>query len=101
MTVKIPDSLPWSANGDGAGSIQNSAGGWLTNEADINERAAYIVHACNAYPALVEALHTVQAAVRSYLPPNGDGKDVFIARVIEAVDNPRINCALKAAGVEP
>ncbi|MBB3808801.1 hypothetical protein [Pseudochelatococcus contaminans] len=89
MTVKIPDSLPWSANGDGAGSIQNSTGGWLTNEADINERTAYIVHACNAYPKLVEALKDILAwdERRGYLVPY---KQRDPARA-----------ALKAAGAEP
>lgn len=34
-------------------------------------------------------LETVQT-VRDYLPPDGIGKDEFISRVIEAVDNPDI-----------
>ena len=32
------------------------------------------------------------------MPPDGIGKDAFIARVIEAVDNPRIIAALTAHG---
>lgn len=34
-------------------------------------------------------LETVQT-VRDYLPPDGIGKDEFITRIIEAVDNPDI-----------
>ena len=37
-------------------------------------------------------------AARAYLPPDGIGKDAFIARVLEATDNPRIIAALAAHG---
>jgi hypothetical protein len=35
---------------------------------------------------------------REYLPPDGLDKDEFITRVLEAIDNPRINAALVAHG---
>jgi hypothetical protein len=35
---------------------------------------------------------------RPYLPPGGIGKDAFIARVLEASDNPKIIAALAAHG---
>ena len=47
---------------------------------------------------LVEALLTIIDAARAYLPPDGIGKDEFIARVLEATDNPRILAALAAHG---
>jgi hypothetical protein len=33
-----------------------------------------------------------------YLPPDGIGKDEFIARVLETTDNPKIIAALAAHG---
>lgn len=42
-----------------------------------------------------EALDKVIAASRDYLPPDGITKDEFINRVIEAIDNPRINEAMQ------
>jgi hypothetical protein len=47
---------------------------------------------------LVEALLAIIDAARAYLPPDGIGKDAFIARVLEATDNPRIIAALAAHG---
>jgi hypothetical protein len=47
---------------------------------------------------LVEALAAIVEAARAYLPPDGIGKDAFITRVLEAVDNPRIIAALAAHG---
>jgi hypothetical protein len=47
---------------------------------------------------LVEALLAIIDAARAYLPPDGIGKGVFIARVLEATDNPRIITALAAHG---
>jgi hypothetical protein len=47
---------------------------------------------------LVEALVAIIEASRAYLPPDGIGKDAFIARVLEAVDNPKIIAALAAHG---
>jgi hypothetical protein len=47
---------------------------------------------------LVEALVAIVDAARAYLPPDGIGKDAFITRVLEAVDNPRIIAALAAHG---
>jgi hypothetical protein len=47
---------------------------------------------------LIEALLAIIAAARAYLPPEGIGKDAFIARVLEATDNPRIIAALAAHG---
>jgi hypothetical protein len=47
---------------------------------------------------LVEALVAIIEASRVYLPPDGVGKDAFITRVLEAVDNPRIIAALEAHG---
>jgi hypothetical protein len=44
---------------------------------------------------LIEALLEVIAAARAYLPGEID-KDVFITRVLEAIDNPRIIAALAA-----
>jgi hypothetical protein len=38
---------------------------------------------------LVEALLSIIDAARAYLPPDGIGKDEFIARVLAATDNPR------------
>ena len=46
---------------------------------------------------LVEALLTITEASRAYLPGVID-KDAFIARVLEATDNPRIIAALAAHG---
>jgi hypothetical protein len=46
----------------------------------------------------VEALRAIIDAARAYLPPDGIGKDAFIARVLEATDNPRIIAALAAHG---
>lgn len=40
------------------------------------------------------AAFKVLDAVQSYLPPDGIGKEEFISRVIEAVDNPDFNSAL-------
>ena len=40
---------------------------------------------------LIEALLSIIDAARAYLPPDGIGKDEFIARVLEATDNPRIS----------
>ena len=45
---------------------------------------------------LVEALLAIIDAARAYLPPDGIGKDEFIARVLQATDNPRIIAALAA-----
>jgi hypothetical protein len=42
-------------------------------------------------------LEIIEAA-RDYLPPDGLDKDEFITRVLEAIDNPRINAALVAHG---
>jgi hypothetical protein len=50
----------------------------------------------NATP-LVEALLAIIEASQAYLPPDGIGKDAFIARMLEATDNPRI-IALAARG---
>jgi hypothetical protein len=47
---------------------------------------------------LVEALLTIVDAARAYLPPDGFDKDEFITRVLEAIDNPKINAALAAHG---
>jgi hypothetical protein len=47
---------------------------------------------------LVEALLEIIDAARAYLPPDGIGKDAFIARALEATDNPRIIAALAAHG---
>ena len=47
---------------------------------------------------LVKALLEVIDAARAYLPADGLSKDAFIARVIEATDNPRIIAALAAHG---
>jgi hypothetical protein len=47
---------------------------------------------------LIEALLEVIDAARAYLPPDGIDKDAFIARVLEATDNPRIIAALAAHG---
>jgi hypothetical protein len=47
---------------------------------------------------LVDALLAIIEAARAYLPPDGIGKDAFIARVLEATDNPRIITALAAHG---
>jgi hypothetical protein len=44
--------------------------------------------------ALVEALLAIIDAARAYLPPDGIGKDAFIARGLEATDNPKIIAAL-------
>ena len=38
------------------------------------------------------------AAAQAYLPPDGLDKDEFITRVLEAIDNPRINAAFAAHG---
>jgi hypothetical protein len=46
---------------------------------------------------LIEALLEVIDAARAYLPGEID-KNVFITRVLEAVDNPRIIAALAAHG---
>ena len=46
----------------------------------------------------VEAQLTIIDAARAYLPPDGIGKDAFIARVLEATDNPKIIAALAAHG---
>jgi hypothetical protein len=46
----------------------------------------------------VEALLSIIDAVMAYLPPDGIGKDAFIARVLEATDSPRIIAALAAHG---
>jgi hypothetical protein len=45
---------------------------------------------------LVEARFSIIDAARAYLPPDGIGKDEFIARVLHATDNPRIIAALAA-----
>ena len=45
---------------------------------------------------LVEALVAIIDAARAY--SDGIGKDAFIARVLEATDNPRIIAALAAHG---
>ena len=50
---------------------------------------------------LIEALLAVIDAARAYLPPDGIGKDEFIARVLEATDNPRIIAAALAAHGHP
>jgi hypothetical protein len=47
---------------------------------------------------LVEALLAIIDAARAYLPPDGIGKDAFIARVLAATDNPKIIVALAAHG---
>jgi hypothetical protein len=47
---------------------------------------------------LVEALLAIIDAARAHLPPDGMDKDEFIMRVLEAIDNPRINAALAAHG---
>jgi hypothetical protein len=44
---------------------------------------------------LVEALLEIIDTARAYLPPDGIGKDAFIARVLEATDNPRIIAAIE------
>ena len=45
---------------------------------------------------LIAALLAVIDAARAYLPPDGIGKDEFIARVLDATDNPRIVAALRS-----
>lgn len=57
--------------------------------------AAFIVKAANAHGALLKAVNAVIDASCGHLPPDGISKDDFIARVIEATDNPEINAALK------
>jgi hypothetical protein len=47
---------------------------------------------------LVEALLAIIDAARAYLPPDGIGKDEFIAWVLETTDNPRIIAVLAAHG---
>jgi hypothetical protein len=47
---------------------------------------------------LIEAILTIIEAARAYLPPGGIDKDEFITRVLDAMDNPRINAALAAHG---
>jgi hypothetical protein len=63
-----------------------------------NKDAAYIVHACNSYPALtaerdrlVEAILAVVNATRAYLRPDGIDAEECISRILEATDNPTIN----------
>jgi hypothetical protein len=51
----------------------------------------------NATP-LAEALLAIIDAARAYLPRDGIGKDEFIARVLEATDNPKIIAALAVHG---
>ena len=46
---------------------------------------------------LIEALLEVIAAARAYLPGEIE-KHVFVTRVLEAIDNPRIIAALAAHG---
>ena len=46
---------------------------------------------------LIEALLTIIDAARAYLPGEID-KDAFIARVLEATDNPKVIAALAAHG---
>jgi hypothetical protein len=47
---------------------------------------------------LVKALLEIISAAQAYFPPDGLDKDEFITRVLEAIDNPRINAALAAHG---
>lgn len=47
---------------------------------------------------LIEALLAIIDAARAYLPPDGIGKDAFIARVLGATDTPKIIAALGAHG---
>jgi hypothetical protein len=46
---------------------------------------------------LVEALAAIIDAAKAYVPGEID-KDAFITKVLEAIDNPRINAALEAHG---
>lgn len=109
MTVKIPDSLPWVTDVDlpyarqprieATGGRNIAVVGNSQNEIqDIWESdAAYIVHACNAYPALVAALKFYTGNHEPGLSnpnagPWGRDSDDF-GRVARA--------ALEAAGAEP
>ena len=47
---------------------------------------------------LVKALFAIIDAARAYLPPDGIGKDAFITKVLEAIDNPKIIAILAAHG---
>jgi hypothetical protein len=47
---------------------------------------------------LVEALVTIIEASRAYLPSDGIDKEAFIARVLEATDNPPIIAVLVPHG---
>ena len=58
--MKPSTPLPWAVNRcgiyDGDGGLLSATGDDDTAPEDQLANAAYIVHACNAYPRLVEAL---------------------------------------------
>lgn len=102
--VKIPGSLPWRLSSPEGLSIIAHNSNLIAEAYDYGHEieqhdAAYIVHACNVYPALVEVLKLAEQFIvngvetgRIYLPNEPD----------PALDTlPAIRSALKAAGVDP
>lgn len=105
MTVKIPDSLPWRLDRKGGTDILSHNGdtvgethGGMYQQADAAVEAAYIVHAANAYPALVEALRIISGHTNADDPASyrSDDREGCLDDV-----HSRAASALKAAGVEP
>lgn len=100
MTVKIPDSLPWRDNGREIVAGDDS----LLGGEDINgEYRAYIVHAANAYPALVEALRVMTATFLPFSsrPVGAPGSPARMGQEAQIAAHAKARAALKAAGVEP
>lgn len=54
MTAKIPDSLPWRHNEESE-IVSEGDDAYIGETLEVID-GDYSVHACNAYPALVEAL---------------------------------------------
>jgi hypothetical protein len=86
---------------DAANAFVGSHKRWANISPDFNLRPHRSEGGCvmaeDATP-LVEAMLAIIDAARAYLPPDGIGKDEFIARVLETTDNPRIIAALAAHG---
>jgi hypothetical protein len=64
----------------------------------IDFRAARRTHDGRGCNAAGRGAGVIIDAAQAYLPPDGMGKDAFITKVLEAVDNPKIIAALAAHG---
>lgn len=94
--VKVPDSLPWYDGSINEFGIRDSDGLCVAEPLRLSD-SAYIVHACNAYPKLVEALRPF-ASIEPTDVRDGDYDGDLVLKKEQFL---RARAALESAGLKP